>query len=597
MSIGLTFTYRHLFDENRPQRPQELVSAIPSKFVIGMMAIFNETLTREGANVNTQLSLLNNVSVNFPELEKKRIRERGRKLILNNYELFALPFTVEFINRELFNYRDHDEIDSVDFGTDELNIFKAYLAIMDEQVDNQTKKLQAQVENAKEGGINLRKLLWPHIVTQFEFTNRIDPLLELFKSQSLVSYLERHEKFGKPVKDFFESLGYDSGKTYLYRLFDIMVPHLMESLKGRDPDPGKYFYRILVKQPEPAIETLVLNPADITAHPELQLDYLGLKKKPILKFTENEYIVPYWDYLYSAVVTGLLFFLYEGSSIKSLYEKEANSVEENQKGFRKFKGTIGKEFSEGILFKNTMIKCFSSKHAILKFFNDNEPFNPDCYYRIGKHIFIFEYKDYLLNSEIIHSGSYERIKASIDEKFIQEIIERDGKIIRKDKGVFQLARHIEALANNSDLFWQIDDKAKSQKLKIRNMIIYPIIVQTSLYFDMPDVAEYLNESIQERLRPVTVFKSIAELRMIDFKYFFDKMLMFSDQKLSFIEEIENYVAFIKPRRRKVTRTRDPNDWLYSMTPFSFVNSAKFKKLLGYRQKDVVSSINECWQID
>lgn len=593
MSITLTFSYQHLFNQERPKDIPALLNNIPSKFVIGIMATWNDTLSIKDSRRETQLFLLNAATHNFPDKLKKQVRQNAIPRIINDYELFAFPFTVEFINQELINFREDTGVYHQDYATDELNIFKAYLAIMDEVIEKQTEANQQLIEGVNEGGSNIRKLLWTHIITQFEFTNRVDPITEIFKSRALVSYLERHNKFGKPIKDFFASLGCESGQDYLNKLFGIIVPHLQ---RKESPHLDEYFFKIRVKEPEPVLEALVVNPKEISNDPALQIDYLGLKKKPILKFSENEYVVPYWDYMYTVIVTGLLYYLYENSAIKSLYEKNTNTAEENEKGFRKFKGTIGKDFSEGVLFQNTMTTCFTRKHEFIRFFRDDEAFNPDCYYRQGKHIFIFEFKDYLLNSEIIHSGSYERIKNAIDEKFVKEPIEKNGVVIYKDRGVFQLARNIELLASNESLFYEIDTKAASQKLKLRNMTIHPIIVQTNVHFEMPDVAEYLNEVIQERLNPITAFREIADVRMIAFKYFRSKIIMFADRKLELIDEIDNYRQVISAQKKRYQKTKELNDWFHSLTPFSFIDSAKYRKLLGYRQKDAVKFLNDCWEI-
>lgn len=589
MGLSNTFSYRQIFDEDRPKEPQELLREIPSRIVIAILATFNDILSIKGRNQKTQLFLLKSISVNFPDALRNQIFANAIPRISSDYELFASPFTVEFINRELINFRE-------DTGQEirrenELNIFKAYVAIMDELVEKQTEALAEVAEEAKKGGENIRKLLWTHIIKQYEFTNRPDPVTEVFKSRALISYIDHHPKFGEPARELFATFNCNSGHDYINKLFGIIFPHLS---REETEDPGKYFFRIRFDEPEPVIENLTLDPAEIANNKELQTDYLGLKKKPIFRFEGNEYIVPYWDYMYTSIATGLLYFLYENSTIKQRFLDKGNTDEE---GFRKFKGAISKEFSEGVLFQNTMRMCFGRKKDCVLFFRDEEQFNPDCYYRHGRHIFIFEFKDHLLNSEVIQFGSYEDIKNEIDEKFVQATFEKNGKTVKKDKGVFQLARNIEILTKNEELFWEIDKEALRNKLRLRDMAIYPIVVQTNLYFDMPDIAEYLNKIIQERLQPIKNSMQIQEFRMIDFKYFREKILMFADSKLELHKEIRYYKTEIDELKKKFEQTGDLNFWFDSMTPFSFVQSPGFLKYWGYRRSDAVKFLNQCWLID
>lgn len=261
----------------------------------------------------------------------------------------------------------------------------------------------------------------------------------------------------------------------------------------------------------------------------------------------------------------------------------------------RFKGIIGKEFSENILFKNTMESCLSSRYNSLLFFDDDNPFNPDCYYRKGNHIFLIEFKDYLLNSEVIQSGSYDTIEQAIREKFI-EVRQRDRNKI-KAKGVSQLARNLEYLLSNPERFWEIDEKARNKKLKLRNMIIHPVIVQTSIHFDFPALNEYLDQAFQGKVNDIrTNFRAVHPITMIHFDYFFDKLLLFADERLNLIDEVEFYHQEILRRKKKAQRSLNPDDWFQSYAPFSFVQSPEALKEFYYRRDEVLSEIRKCWNI-
>ena len=140
MGMVLTFEYRHLFDEERPDI-ETLLKNIPSKFVIVILAIINDTLATKGTHAATQLMLLKRLIVNFPSGIRDQVLRRAKPMLSNGWELFVFPSTVEFINREVINFREGPE-PGTDYGMDELNIFKALVAIGDEiiQRDLETNK-------------------------------------------------------------------------------------------------------------------------------------------------------------------------------------------------------------------------------------------------------------------------------------------------------------------------------------------------------------------------------------------------------------------------------------------------------------------------
>lgn len=589
MKVVTVVEYKHLFGDTRPDA-KELLKNISSRDVIAVMSMINDVLSIRRNTKATQAFLMHSLASDFPEEVRNTVLVKAGVKLNNGYEIFNFPYTVEVINRELINFRA-EEVSNIEKRTDHtLAIFKAYLATVEELTERDSIKLQTATENAKKGGNNIIQLMWPHLMSQYQFTNRPYPKYEINRGLALLSYLDRHSRFGSYAKKYFESNRCSSYQDYFLALLSLLLPHLQ-----REPSTNliDYFYTITTEHPEPVLESMVATPSQIAGDPKKQINYLGLKEKPILCFEKGQYIVPYWDFLINALFTGIVFSFYYNSGVNNEFEDLHNSTDES--GFGKFKGIIGKEFSEGVLFRNTMIKCFSRKYESLEFFDDNEDFNPDCYYRQGNNIFIFEFKDYMLNSDIIQSGSYEIIKSEIDKKFVSETIEKNGKTKVKEKGVLQLARNIEKLAAQEDLFWKIDSQAKVKKLKLRNMNIYPIIVQTSIYFDFPGVNDYLENILRKRLTNVSMnFKNIRRFTMIDFRYFEDRLLLFSDSKIQLSDELHFYQQKLIRMRRRANLTHDVNDNFAAMAPFSHINSPAFKKQYGYRLPDLREVTEQCW---
>jgi hypothetical protein len=584
-----------MFDAPRPDI-SGLFLDYSSRDVIASLAMISDKLLVDGTGRETQLELLRDISTDYqPEL-RKEIFARATPLIMDGYVIFALHAIVELVNREVSNFRVLEEAELPEY--EGLGMLKAIVAVSDEMTERDTFLHQDKIEAAKLGGDNLIKLLWPHLIKQYEFSNEPDAILECYKGMAFISYLERHPKFGNIAKSYFESLGCSCGQDYLHRIISLVTEYIKRDQSDND---DHYFFNVKVSTYEPVLEALVIDHKEIQDNPAKQFDYRGLKEKPILKIAENHYIVPYWYYLLNALFNGLIFSFYRNSEIGALFNplnKDGGYIDGQDPGLGKFKGIVGKEFSEDVLFKNTMKTCFNRKHETLLFFDDHEKFNPDCYYRKGHDIFIIEFKDYLLSSEVIQSNSYEKIKEEIDKKFVSYTVEEKGKVKVKEKGISQLARHIERLALDQELFWKLDVKAANQKLNLKKMNIYPVIIQTNIYFDIPGINDYLNQILQTRLSAAAdSFRSVKPFTMVNFQYFFDRLLLFADSRLELNQEIEYYHHRISALKRKTQKSFSEEDWFKSLMPFSSFNSENFKRNFEYRRDDLLDEIINSWMID
>ncbi|MBS1780772.1 MAG: hypothetical protein JST70_15700 [Bacteroidetes bacterium] len=579
----VSFEYRDLFDDELPDI-NALLANVPSRFIIGILATINDTLDIRKDTPDTQWFLLIHLTVNFQEAERARILRLSQPLILQGRKLFAHRFTVDLISKELLHFKGDDVQIEENFAEDEYNLFKAYLANIHLLNLRDIEDMGPEIRNAADqGGDHLLRLMWPHLYKQYQFNNRPDAIKETCRGLALMTYIENHPVFGNFARAYYPTLGCNSPQEYIHRLLGLAVPNLQ---RVPSDNPMDYFFRIRIDQSEPVLDSLVINPQAVQENEELQLDYRALKEKPLFQFDEGEFIVPYWDYLYNALNLGILFSFYNDSGVNA-------SVTD----FGRFKGTIGKEFSENILFKNMMISCFSNKYDSLLFFDDNNSFNPDCYYRTGNNIFLIEFKDYLLNAEVIQSGSYEVIEQAIKEKFVELEVEEGWRTRIKPKGVSQIANNLNYLVGNQDRFWQIDEKAARQRLKLRNMVIHPIIIQTNIYFDFPALNEYLDGTFQPRVNNIrNSFRSIKPVTMIHFDYFFDKIVLFAKGNLKLSNEIDHYHTEMLRRKKRAQRTLNENDWFQSYAPFSYVQSPDASKYFYHRRDEILAAIKQCWNI-
>ncbi|PQJ11913.1 hypothetical protein CJD36_008965 [Flavipsychrobacter stenotrophus] len=405
MRLANRFNYRDLFEESRPQ-VKDLLIGISSQYIIVMLSLVNNILLQLKETNRTQLEIFSLMTSKLPEAYKAALLGKvENKLMSGDYALFSFQCTVEFINREIINYREGNLPLPIDLPEIELKILKAYVVITEEIGESDSLDFDSILAEAKRSPEGVLKLMWPHLIEQSEFVNRADIAYELYKGIALVSYLEKHEKYAGATQKHFEALNCTSGRQYINFLQFLIFKNLpSEEL----PHPRFYNFIVKVEGVHPFWESLVLDPKEISENENKQIGYKGLKEKPVFKFSNDEYVIPYWDFFYNALFTGLIFSIYNNSGIKKI------------ENFMDFRSTVGTEFTENILFRNLMKSCFSRKHEFLAFFDDPKSiFSPDCYYRRGNNIFIIEFKDNMLSNAVIQSKSYEEIRKALYSKFVE----------------------------------------------------------------------------------------------------------------------------------------------------------------------------------
>lgn len=97
--------YRDLFSGPQPAL-NDLLGNIPSKVVIGVMAMINDTITIRGQNQQTQEFILSKLFMDFREKLGVEIQQVLLYRVQSGCVIFAFPYTVEFINREFSNFRE-----------------------------------------------------------------------------------------------------------------------------------------------------------------------------------------------------------------------------------------------------------------------------------------------------------------------------------------------------------------------------------------------------------------------------------------------------------------------------------------------------------
>lgn len=256
-----------------------------------------------------------------------------------------------------------------------------------------------------------------------------------------------------------------------------------------------------------------------------QRDFTALRSKPVYYHGNNLYSIISSKFFIDKMFQSFLFDL--SSILKNIGDKKVAD-------YPKLKQLVGERFTENYLFYEIMKGCFSKKYK--KLISGEElkkklgAGEPDFYIRNGKNIFLFEFKDVMLNGDIKHSGNLDKIKEAFFDKF-EKVKEKN-----KAKGVTQL---LNVLENYLHKIIQKEDRIEI----IDQLNVYPIIVYTDPSFDIEGFGYWLNNKFeelkQERVIPNDYL--IKECVMIPLEIFIKLEDYFNDGRLQLHNLIDGYV--------------------------------------------------------
>lgn len=577
MRIQIVTGYKEMFGEPRPSI-DNLLENIPSSGIIAFFAAINNLLSLKGDSENSQLAILRGFSRSFSQEDRNYIAERlaSIKAVQGSIALFSPHYVVAFICRELINYRDFKQVEISE--TEELDVLKSYMVFVDELEEENGREMDKIFAAAQEDkNKSLRNVLWPHLIKQFEFLVEPDMIFEIVKGLSFLKFLQESEYYNKYLCAFLKKVECPDPLTYIGRLF-----HLIQQNQNLSNgiDVIQFSLRFTMPPDEPVLKELILDLNKIKEKKAKLKDYIFLKERPLIKFREGEYVVSHWPYIYSNLYRGFVFAFYNNSGIATVEER-----------LDSYLGAIGDRFMENVLFRSIMHCCFKKRGNVVLSPNKAQHINPDLYYREGNTIYLFEFKDALLRADLIHSNSYEEISNELRKKMA---IKKTGAKT-KNKGIYQLLEVIGHLTVQKQLL-EFDKTIELNRLKQRNIIIYPIIVHSNSYFDMPGVNKYLSELFDEDL-PQQGFKDIKPLTVINLQYFFQNLLSFKDGKLKLKNELDAYQHELVRLSKKAKRTDDVNDIGGTMPSFYEYTNSKERLSAVYKRGNFVKTIFDCLNID
>lgn len=310
------------------------------------------------------------------------------------------------------------------------------------------------------------------------------------------------------------------------------------------------------------INAMAVNPMEYKS----SIDFVGIRSKPIYQKERLEYIIMSLNFFVDKFFQGFLF------DFAQILNKHSQIT--NIKGYNQLKQFVGNEFIEKYFFYNIMECSFStyklfSGDKLKTLLKDGEP---DFYMRKGNKIFLFEFKDILIDSKTKHSGNYNTIEQELYEQFVLSTIDKNSgkpKKHKQRKGVTQLLNTIE---NKLPKILTEFDRVDS----INGYNIYPIIVYTDRNLSLEGINYILSNAFNKyksnykipdeyHIKPLTMI-SLEELTLLE-DYFIQHKLILEELLETYFKNDDKL-----PFSKLMVRTAITKGYQYKMP-------SRFQKLL------------------
>ncbi|NBA85538.1 hypothetical protein GVN16_07190 [Emticicia sp. CRIBPO] len=375
--------------------------------------------------------------------------------------------------------------------------------------------------NNNEGTENFMSKILPIRMRNLEIERRKDYKVQLLKA----SYFFEFCKLDNEYKSYLESfLSFYSFKSYEEYIWNILHPFLLMMTND------EITCKIHIDQKD--ISTInffkhfLINDKKVT----LDEDYLLLRQFPILYRATNTYIFLNINFFIDKLYHGFLF-----DFVDVLKKSGLETFDYGQ-----LKRDMGNRFSETHLFYMIMEKCFTSfgnfRNSGTDLKKKLDEREPDYILRNENEIFLFEFKDSTINSNIKYSEDASIIKDELLEKFESTKKNVDKP---KNKAVNQLKNSIVDILNSKFQQKEIDN------FEPNNVIIYPIFVFTDVVMEASGVNYFLKERLNALIENENLPKNrIRDMVLINLDTLILYQDLFKESLIDFGECVKSYLGFV-----------------------------------------------------
>lgn len=394
---------------------------------------------------------------------------------------------------------------------DKTRLFKAYLIVCDEYLEQ--KGLISQT-----GDYTAEDMLRYYMPFALKLNTVLcikDPLIELIKSKwFLVDFASVDKQVAKYVDAYVSDKKCSSTSYYMLSLFNLSF-ELITNKQGTN----------VIKLASCDKQFLGDFLDNFCINTDNEANVVNIQEKPLYKVDVDTYCVLYVKFFVDKFFHSMLF------DIAKVCEKQGLINAAKRPAYVQLKQLVGQKFTEQYLFYR-VIDTVLADYKYQKMTGDEMlklgQGLPDYYARKAKRIFLFEFKDVQLNSEIVKFGNYDSIITAIEKAFVKSDTGRP-------KGVTQLVNDIE-----SHLQEMVGEDFESQTLSV-----YPVPVYTDSSLDIEGFNYYLNNRFREILSHRNISNNIVVkdfvMVNIDALIMFEKA--FTDKKVKFDVLLNEYIAY------------------------------------------------------
>ena len=366
-----------------------------------------------------------------------------------------------------------------------------------------------------------------------EFKHPKPVLSSAYKALKFFEYCESHPPYDAYLKQMLTDIGLDDWHQYISLIVSI-IPDIIKSPYVKFDEKDQWAYNFFAQYAVDIEDFKKQKEWDGNESIKYLRDNFVIRISPnMLMFLSPDLIV---DKLYQA----LKFTMWKTISNHNLLTPSGKPYND----FSHFTSQLGTDFSEKYLANAILTKIFANQADAL--YNDEQVkqakiTSPSDFYILkGENLAVVEYKDLIISDSVKHSGDINLIKKTIIERICldTEILDKKGKVKRKQKGVGQILDSISRLMGNE--YDKLDSRLKNVKK------IFPIVVTTDITFSALGInlliikeTECLIRRYADILKDKEIF--IFTPIIIDLNNLIDYAFLFNTGKADFFQSLEDYI--------------------------------------------------------
>jgi hypothetical protein len=446
-------SYGHLFQDKIGY--PTLLNGLSQESVITIcIALINELSINE-EKYSLQKRIYSELSVTFSPEEKaatdSALTAFWKTINMDFGVLFHRSYLLKMILRELNSFRAFDDSEEI---PKEFAFFKAYMHLVTDINREQAQKID--FKNLSDDKMERTlEFLWKPTISIYEFNEKPNLPFELFRLMTFLNFAR---------ENYHEALG-----EYLQINHQKSIGNLLHSFNQVNKtamavDANARLKRLAYLNPDPNVDTTHLERQAINKVTKSEYTIADLKAYPLYLTSKRGYMVIDPDYYMRKNYYGPFFEIRNQTSLK------------DKISFNSYSSQVSQAL-EANCFRPIFTMLCEGLNGKLKT-DDRSPNAPDGYFRIGKLIFVFEYKASIFHEALSQTTDIKKISAFIDQKFVSS----EGS----QKGITQLEQKLTVLASGGyedDKLTFNDDEEKYR--------VYPVIVHHDFYFSLPGVNNYL----------------------------------------------------------------------------------------------------------